>query len=63
MFTKTTIALAIAFGAASGALAAPKHPSVATHNDVFDARGGYQGADPDTHIRFELRRDENVRPN
>ena len=63
MFSKATFALAIVIATASGALAAVKHPSVAPNHDVYDTRGAYVGADPDTNIRFELRRDENVRPN
>jgi hypothetical protein len=57
MFTKTIFALAIIIGAASGALAATKHQSVAPDHNVYDARGMYVGSDPDAYIRFELRRD------
>ena len=57
MFTKTTFALAFALATASGALAATKQQSFQPHRDVNDARGTYVGADPDAHVRFELRRD------
>jgi hypothetical protein len=57
MFAKTTFALAIILGAASGALAATKQQSVAPNNDVYDAHGVYVGSDPDAAVRFELRRD------
>jgi hypothetical protein len=58
MFTKTTFALAIIIGTASGALAATKQHSTAPGNDVYDARGMYVGSDPDANIRFELQRDQ-----
>jgi hypothetical protein len=57
MFTKTTIALAIIIGAASGALADSKRHSIAPSQDVYDARGNYAGSDPDAHVRLNLRRD------
>jgi len=61
MFTKTTLALIIIAGTASGALAATKHQSVAPHvvpnQDVYDMRGKYIGTDPNSTVRFELRRD------
>ena len=57
MFTQTTFALAFVLAAASGALAATKQQSVDPRNDVYDARGAYIGSDPDTNVRFELRRD------
>jgi hypothetical protein len=57
MFTKTTLALVLILGAASGALAATKQQSLAPNHDVYDVRGAYTGADPDANIRFELRRD------
>ena len=63
MFSKTTFALALFIVTTSGALAAVKHPSVAPNHDVYDTRGAYVGTDPDTNIRFELRRDDNARPN
>jgi hypothetical protein len=61
MFTKTTFALAIIIGTASGALAATKQQSVAPNNDVYNAQGAYVGADPDANIRFQLRRDQGSR--
>jgi len=57
MFTKTTIALALVLGTASGTLAAVKQQSIAPNHDVYDARGKYIGSDPDANVRFELRRD------
>jgi hypothetical protein len=57
MFTKTTFALAIIFATASAALAATKQRGVAPNHDVYAARGAYVGSDPDSHVRFELRRD------
>jgi hypothetical protein len=58
MFAKTTFALAIIIGTASGALAATKQYSTAPSHDVYDARGNYVGSDPDANIRFELQRDQ-----
>lgn len=58
MFTKTTFALAIIIGIASGALAATKQYSTAPSHDVYDAHGNYVGSDPDANIRFELQRDQ-----
>jgi hypothetical protein len=52
MFTKTTFALAIFIGTASGALAATKQHSTAPSHDAYDARGVYVGSDPDPGIRF-----------
>ena len=60
MFTKTTFALAIVIGTASGALAAAKQHSTNLNHDVYDTRGNYVGSDPDHGIRFELRRDQSV---
>lgn len=57
MFTKTTIALAVIFATASTALAATKQHGVAPSHDLYDTRGAHVGADPDSHLRFELRRD------
>ncbi len=57
MFTRTAFALAIIVGAASGALAVTKQHGIAPGHDVYDARGGYAGSDPDANVRFELRRD------
>jgi hypothetical protein len=57
MFTKTTFALAFVLATASGALAATKQQSFQPRNDAYDARGNYVGSDPDTNVRFELRRD------
>jgi hypothetical protein len=57
MFTKATFALAFVLATASGVLAATKQQSLAPHNDVYDARGAFVGADPDANVRFELRRD------
>jgi hypothetical protein len=57
MFTKTAFALAFVAATASGALAATKQDSVNSRNDVYDARGKYVGSDPDSNVRFELRRD------
>jgi len=57
MFTKTAFALAFVLTTASGTLAATKQQSVDPRNDVYDARGTYIGSDPDTNVRFELRRD------
>jgi hypothetical protein len=62
MFPKTTFALAIIVATASGALAATKHQSivpnrVVLNQDVYDMRGKYIGSDPDTTVRFEMRRD------
>jgi hypothetical protein len=58
MFTKTTVALAIIIGTASGALAAAKQYSTSPSHDVYGARGNYVGSDPDANIRFELQRDQ-----
>ncbi len=58
MFTKTTFALAIIIGTASGALAAAKQYSTFPSHDVYGARGNYVGSDPDANIRFELQRDQ-----
>ena len=57
MFTRTTIALAIIVGAASGALAATKQHGIDSRHDVRDTNGTYFGSDPDANVRFELRRD------
>ena len=57
MFTKTSIALAIIIGTISGALAAEKKHSTAPSQDAYDVRSNYVGSDPDSHVRFELRRD------
>jgi hypothetical protein len=57
MFTKTTFALALILGTASAALAATKHQAIAPNHDVYDTRGAYAGSDPDSNVRFELRRD------
>jgi len=57
MFSKTTIALAIIVGTISGALAAEKKHSVAPSQDAYDVRSNYVGSDPDSQVRFELRRD------
>jgi hypothetical protein len=57
MFTKTTFALAIIIGTASCALAATKQQSVAPNGNVYNAQGAYVGTDPDSRVRFELRRD------
>jgi hypothetical protein len=57
MLTKTTFALALVLGAASGALAATKQQSTAPNHDVYDMRGTNVGTDPDANVRFELRRD------
>jgi hypothetical protein len=70
VFTKTTFALAFALATASGALvgsasaqgwqyygnATAGTPDFARH-DVYGARGTFVGADPDAHVRFDLRRD------
>jgi len=61
MFTKTTFALAIIIGTASGALAQTRPYSTAPSHDVYDARGVYVGSDPDANIRFQLRRDQGPR--
>jgi hypothetical protein len=57
MFAKTTFALAFVLATASGALSATKQQSFQSAHDVYDAHGGYVGADPDAGVRFELRRD------
>jgi hypothetical protein len=57
MFIKTTFALALVLGTASGALAATKYKSLAPNHDVYDAHGTYVGSDPDPGVRFEMRRD------
>jgi hypothetical protein len=57
MFTNTTFALAFALATASGALAATKSQSIDPSQNVYNARGAYVGTDPDTNVRFELRRD------
>jgi hypothetical protein len=57
MFTKMTFALAFALATASGALAATKQQTFEPSHNVYDARGTYVGADPDSNVRFELRRD------
>jgi hypothetical protein len=57
MFTKTTMALAIVFATATGALAATKQHSSNPSFDVYNGRGVYVGSDPDSRVRFELLRD------
>jgi hypothetical protein len=57
MFTKITLALVFALTTASGALAAMKTQSVAPNQNVYNSAGAYVGTDPDTNVRFELRRD------
>jgi hypothetical protein len=57
MFSKTTFALAFTLATASGALAATKQQTFQPPHNVYDARGTYVGADPDSNVRFELRRD------
>jgi hypothetical protein len=57
MFAKTTFALAFVLATASGAFAATKQQSFQPSHNVYDGRGTYVGADPDTAVRFELRRD------
>jgi hypothetical protein len=57
MFTKTTLALAFVLATASGTLAATKQQNFEPRNDVYDARGTSVGSDPDSNVRFELRRD------
>jgi hypothetical protein len=57
MLIKTTMALAVILGTASGALAATKTHSTNPAHDVYDSRGRYVGSDPDPAIRFQLRRD------
>ena len=57
MFTKTTFVLAFVLATASGALATTKQQSFQPRNDAYDARGNYVGSDPDSNVRFELRRD------
>jgi hypothetical protein len=57
MFSKTAFALAFALATASGALAATKQQTFQRSHNVYDARGTYVGADPDSSVRFELRRD------
>ena len=58
MFVKTSIAAAVIVGLVSSAFAAPKQ-TPATHPEwtVYDSRGKVIGADPDSRIRSELRRD------
>ena len=56
MFAKTAVALVLIVGAASAALAAPKHSLNPAH-DVYDTRGWYVGSDPDPTIRSMLQRD------
>jgi hypothetical protein len=57
MFTKATFALAFALATASGALAATKSQIIVPSQNVYNPAGAYVGTDPDTNIRFELRRD------
>ena len=58
MFTKSTIALAIIVGITSGALAATKQQPHQTRSyEVYDSHGKVIGADPDSRVRMELRRD------
>ena len=57
MLIKTTMALAVILGTASGALAATKTHSTNPAHDVYDSLSRYVGSDPDPAIRFELRRD------
>ena len=58
MFTKSTIALAIIVGITSGALAATKQqPHQSRSYEVYDSHGKVIGADPDSRVRMELRRD------
>jgi hypothetical protein len=57
MFTKTTLALVFALTTASGAPAATKTQSIAPSQNVYNSAGAYVGTDPDTNVRFELRRD------
>jgi len=61
MLTKTAIALASILGTAFGSLAATKSQSTNTEHDVYDVRGMYVGSDPDSNIRFQLRRDSGAR--
>jgi hypothetical protein len=63
MFSKTAFALTIIFATASGSLAATKSHATNPAHDVFDARGGYTGSDPDANVRFELQRDGGARGN
>lgn len=61
MFTKTMFGLAIILATASGAFAATRDHSVAPaqvpSQNVYNPAGAYIGADPDSNVRFELRRD------
>jgi hypothetical protein len=57
MLTKTTFALAIIIGTASGALAENNQHSAAPGHGVYEARGKYVGSDPDPNVRHEMRRD------
>ena len=53
MFIKTT-ALAVAFAAASGALAITKKQPFRAGNDVYEAGGSYVGPDPDLDVGVDL---------
>ena len=57
MFTKSTIALAIIVGITSSALAAQKGQHQSRSYEVYDNHGKVIGADPDSRVRMELRRD------
>jgi len=61
MFTKTAFGLAIILATASTALAATRDhstvPAQALSQNVYNPAGAYVGSDPDSNVRFELRRD------
>jgi len=55
VFTKTIIALAIALGSVSGAMAAIKPHGGNPAFDVYTG-GRYVGSDPDALVRLQLKR-------
>ena len=57
MLLRTTIALALILGSASGSLAAQKKHSSNPAYDVYSVSGKYLGSDPDPSIRAQIARD------
>ena len=67
MLSKTTLALALIFATASGALAAPKRYNNNNNNNnnattyqsqqVYDSRGWHVGSDPDPTVRAQIAHD------
>jgi len=63
MLSKTTLALALIFATASGALAAPKrynnnnNATTYQSQQVYDSRGWHVGSDPDPTVRAQIAHD------